>query len=51
MIIPCLPKIAFGLRTCLIQHALVAFDDAMRDALSDLPGYPLADLALYIIAI
>ena len=41
-----LPKIAFALRTCPpnhIQQALVAFDETMRDALSDLAGSPLSD--------
>ena len=43
-----LPKIAFALRTCppnLIQQALVAFDDSMREILSDLVGGPLSDWA------
>ena len=41
-----LPKISFALRTCapqLIQPALVAFDDCMRDALSDIAGGPLPE--------
>ena len=43
-----LPKIAFALRTCppsIIQRALMAFDDSMRDSLSDLAGGPLSDWA------
>ena len=40
-----LPKIAFALRTCapdFIQPALAAFDNTMREALSDLAGGPLS---------
>ena len=41
-----LPKIAFTLRTCapdFIRPALAAFDNTMREALSDLAGGPLSD--------
>ena len=41
-----LPKISFALRTChpqLIQPALVAFDNSIRGALSDLVGGPLPE--------
>ena len=41
-----LPKISFVLRTCaphLIQSALSAFDDIMRDTLADLCGSPISD--------
>ena len=44
-----LPKIAFSLRTCApdyIYPALVTFDSAMRDALSDLVGGPVSDWSL-----
>ena len=40
-----LPKIAFALRTCapdFIRPALAAFDNTMREALSDLAGGPLS---------
>ena len=43
-----LPKIAFTLQTCppsLIQRALMAFNDSLRDILSDLAGGPLSDWA------
>ncbi len=43
-----LPKIAYVLRTCppgLISRALGAFDDLIREALSDLAGSPLPDWA------
>ena len=43
-----LPKISFSLRTCPpghIQEATVAFDDVMREALSDLAGGPLPEWA------
>ncbi|ETW96706.1 MAG: hypothetical protein ETSY2_45945 [Candidatus Entotheonella gemina] len=43
-----LPKIAHLLRTCpspLIQEVLVEFDEALRDAVSDLVGCPLSDWA------
>ena len=41
-----LPKIAFALLTCapdFIRPALAAFDNTMREALSDLAGGPLSD--------
>ena len=41
-----LPKISFVLRMCpphLIQSALSAFDDIMRDTLADLCGSPISD--------
>ena len=41
-----LPKISFVLRTCpphLIQSALYAFDDIMRDTLADFCGSPISD--------
>ena len=43
-----LPKVAFALRTCPPSHikeATTAFDNAMREALSDLAGAPLSDWA------
>ena len=41
-----LPKISFALRTCapqLIKPALVAFDDIMREACSDIVGGPIPE--------
>ena len=41
-----LPKVSFSLRTCPpghINHATGAFDNAMRDALSDLASSPLSE--------
>ena len=41
-----LPKFNFVLRTCpfpLIQHSILAFDDLMRESLSDLVGGPVSD--------
>ena len=41
-----LPKISFALRTCapqLIKPALVAFDETLRDALSDIVGGPVPE--------
>ena len=43
-----LPKVSFSLRTCPpnhIVHATAAFDDTMRDALSELAGSPLSEWA------
>ena len=44
-ILSCSPKIPFALCTCaldLIQAALAAFDDIMREALSDVAKSPLS---------
>ena len=41
-----LPKISFALRTCvpqLIKPALIAFDDMMREACSDIVGGPISE--------
>ena len=43
-----LPKVAFSLRTCPPSHIIQAtatFDDAMREALTDLTGCPLSGWA------
>ena len=43
-----LPKVAHVLRTCppgFVKDALVAYDEGMRDALSDIAGSPLSDWA------
>lgn len=41
-----LPKVSFSLKTCPLSHieqATVAFDNTMRDALSELAGSPLSE--------
>ena len=43
-----LPKVAHVLRTCppgFVKDALVAYDEGIRDALSDIAGSPLSDWA------
>ena len=43
-----MPKFNFALRTCppsTIQHAIIAFDNLMRETLADLVGRPLSDWA------